>query len=128
LLAALHGGRLATGDPDSVPVGRYARAALTSMGVWNGVANRLVRADNVRSALAFVAEGEVPLGIVYETDALMDKRVRIVDLFPASSHPPISYAIALTSTGSTRAASFVKFIEGPAGAAVFEKYGFVVLH
>ena len=88
LLAALNGGRLATGDPDSVPVGRYARSALTSLGVWNDVADHLVRADNVRTALAFVARGEVPLGIVYETDARIDKQVRIVDLFPAGFAPP----------------------------------------
>ena len=128
LLAALNGGRLATGDPDSVPVGRYARSALTSLGVWNEVADRLVRADNVRTALAFVARGEVPLGIVYETDARVDKRVRIVDLFPANSHPPISYPIALTSTANARAASFVEFLRGPVGTAAFEKYGFIVLH
>ena len=128
LLAALSGGRLATGDPDSVPVGRYARSALTSLGVWNDVAERLVRADNVRTALAFVARGEAPLGIVYETDARIDKRVRIVDLFPENSHLPISYPIALTSTANAAAASFVEFLRGPAGTAVFEKYGFIVLH
>src|ERR1044072_5020018 len=79
-------GRLATGDPESVPVGKYARSALTSLGVWNDVADRLVRADNVRSALAFIARGETPLGIVYETDAMVEKRVRIVDFFPEDSH------------------------------------------
>ena len=128
LLAALNGGRLATGDPDSVPVGRYARAALTKLGVWGDVADHLVRADNVRSALAFVARGEAPLGIVYETDARIDKRVRIVDLFPASSHPPISYPIALTSTASGKAASFVEYLRGKTGAAAFEKFGFINLH
>ena len=128
LLAALNGGRLATGDPDSVPVGRYARSALTSLGVWNDVADRLVRADNVRTALAFVARGEVPLGIVYETDARIDKHVRIVDLFPVNSHLPISYPIALTSTANAKAAAFVEFLRGPTGTAAIEKYGFIVLH
>ena len=128
LLAALKGGRLATGDPDSVPVGRYARSALTSLGVWSEVADRLVRADNVRTALAFVARGEVPLGIVYETDARIDKQVRIVDLFPANSHLPISYPIALTTTANAKAAAFLEFLHGPTGAAAFEKYGFIVLH
>jgi len=127
LLAALSGGRLATGDPDSVPVGRYARSALTSLGVWNDVADRLVRADNVRTALAFVARGEAPLGIVYETDARIEKQVRIVDLFPTTSHPPITYPIALTSTANGNAASFIEFLRGPAGTAAFEKYGFTVL-
>ena len=128
LLTALSGGRLATGDPDSVPVGRYARSALTSLGVWNDVADRLVRADNVRTALAFVARSEVPLGIVYETDALIDKQVRIVGIFPADSHLPITYPIALTKTASAQAASFLEFLRGPIGTSAFEKYGFIVLH
>lgn len=127
LLAALNGSRLATGDPDSVPVGRYARSALTSLGVWHDVADRLVRADSVRSALAYVALGEVPLGIVYETDARMDKQVRIVDLFPESSHRPISYPIALTSSANAKAASFLEFLRGPSAKSAFEKYGFIVL-
>ena len=86
-------GRLATGDPEYVPVGKYARSALTSLGVWNQVADRLVRADNVRAALAFVSRGEAPLGIVYTTDALVDKGVRVVDTFPESSHPRIVYPV-----------------------------------
>ena len=126
LLAALGGGRLAMGDPDSVPAGRYARAALASLHVWNAVADRLVRADNVRGALAFVARGEAPLGIVYVTDAMADKRVRVVDLFPASSHPPITYAAALTIGASAPAASFLDFLGSPAAAAAFGRYGFSV--
>ena len=101
LAAALGGGRLSTGDPDTVPVGRYARSALMSLGVWDEVADRLVRADNVRSAMTFVARGEVPLGIVYTTDALIDKNVRIVDTFPANSHAPITYPAAAIG-GRTR--------------------------
>jgi molybdate transport system substrate-binding protein len=128
LLAALKGGRLATGDPDSVPVGRYARSALTSLGVWNDVADHLVRADNVRTALAFVARGEAPLGIVYETDARSEKQVRTVDVFPEESHPPIRYPVALTSGADAKAASFVQFLRGSTGTAAFEKYGFIVLH
>ncbi len=128
LLVALKGGRLATGDPDSVPVGRYARSALTSLGVWNDLAERLVRADNVRTALAFVARGEAPLGIVYLTDAKAEPRVRIVDLFPTNSHFPISYPIALTNGASAQAAAFIEFLRGPAGTAAFEKFGFIVLH
>ena len=91
LAAALGGGRLATGDPDTVPVGRYARSALISLGVWDEIQDRLVRADNVRSAMMFVARGEAPLGIVYTTDALVDPKVRIVDTFPANTHAPITY-------------------------------------
>jgi len=128
LLAALHGGRLATGDPDSVPVGKYARSALTTLGVWNEIADRLVRADNVRTALAFVARGEAPLGIVYETDAKIEPGVRVVDLFPATSHLPITYPIGVIGAANDKAAAFIDYLRGPAGTAAFEKYGFIVLH
>ncbi len=127
LAAALGKGRLATGDPDSVPVGRYAREALTALGVWNDVESRMVRADSVRSALAFVDRGEAPLGIVYETDALLDKKVRVVDVFPANSHLPIIYPIALTNAAKADAARFVAYIRGPAGNIAFKAYGFTPL-
>jgi molybdate transport system substrate-binding protein len=120
-------GRLATGDPDTVPVGRYAREALTTLGVWKDVADRMVRADSVRSALAFVDRGEVPLGIVYETDALIDKRVRVVDVFPTGSHKPIIYPVALTRAAKPDAAGFVEYIRGSAGAVAFKAYGFTPL-
>jgi molybdate transport system substrate-binding protein len=128
LAKVLGTGRLATGDPDSVPVGRYAREALTTLGVWSDVADRMVRADSVRSALAFVDRGEALLGIVYETDALIDKRVRVVDVFPANSHLPIIYPIALTSSAKPNAARFVAYIRGPAGDVAFKAYGFTPLH
>jgi len=127
LATALGKGRLATGDPDSVPVGRYARQALTTLGVWNDVADRLVRAEDVRHALMFVARGEVPLGIVYETDARIDKRVRLVGLFPAESHLPITYPVALTAGAGPNAARFLDFIRGDAGRSAFEGFGFTVL-
>src|SRR5581483_967889 len=107
LSRALGGGRLATGDPDSVPVGKYAQAALEKLGAWNTVSSQLVRAENVRAALAFVARGEAPLGIVYRTDALAENRVRIVDVFPEDSHPRIVYPIALTMRASPEARRFV---------------------
>ena len=128
LAAALGKGRLATGDPDSVPVGRYAREALTTLGIWNDVADRIVRADSVRSALAFVDRGEVPLGIVYETDALIDKHVRVVDVFPDNSHLAIVYPIALTTAGKADAAKFIAYVRGPAGEVAFKAYGFTPLH
>jgi molybdate transport system substrate-binding protein len=127
LAGALGKGRLATGDPESVPVGRYAQQALTSLGVWNEVSDRLVRADSVRSALAFVDRGEAPLGIVYETDALIDKQVRVVDVFPATSHMPIVYPVALTNSARSDAARFVTYIRGPAGETAFKAYGFTPL-
>jgi molybdate transport system substrate-binding protein len=127
---AMNGGRLATGDPDGVPVGKYAQAALMSLGIWNEVADRLVRADNVRSALAFVARGEAPLGIVYRTDARAEKKVRIVDTFPASSHPPIVYPAAAVKGADASARSFVQFLKGDAAQSLFKKYGFesVIAH
>jgi len=124
LAAALGKGRLATGDPDSVPVGRYARAALTNLGVWSEVAARIVPAEDVRSALAFVARGETPLGIVYETDAMVEKRVRIVDTFPEDSHPPITYPVALIATAKPGAGRFVGYMKSPAGRTWFAHYGF----
>jgi molybdate transport system substrate-binding protein len=128
LAATLGKGRLATGDPDSVPVGRYAREALTNLGVWDEVSPRLVRADNVRSALAFVDRGEAVLGIVYATDALIDTKVRVVDTFPADSHKPIIYPAALTTAAKPDAAKFLAFIRGPAGDIVFQHNGFKTLH
>jgi molybdate transport system substrate-binding protein len=124
LAAALGKGRLATGDPDSVPAGRYARAALTTLGVWNSVADHIVRAENVRAALAYVERGEAPLGIVYKSDALADKGVRIVDTFPTESHPPIIYPIALTVGAKSVAAQFADYLSKPAAGAVFARYGF----
>jgi molybdate transport system substrate-binding protein len=128
LAAALGQGHLATGDPAAVPAGRYAQAALTTLGVWKEVEDRIVRADSVRSALTFVDRGEAPLGIVYETDALIDKNVRVVDVFPGATHPRIVYPVALTRDAQPAAAKFEAFIAGPAAAQTFKSYGFVPLH
>ncbi|MGO9930913.1 MAG: molybdate ABC transporter substrate-binding protein [Steroidobacteraceae bacterium] len=128
LAATLGKGRLASGDPDSVPVGRYAKEALITLGVWDSVSARLVRADSVRSALAFVDRGEATLGIVYATDALVDKNVRFVDAFPADSHAPIIYPAALTNVAKPDAAKFLAYMRGPAGDVAFKRYGFTPLH
>jgi molybdate transport system substrate-binding protein len=124
IAAAIGTGRVAVGDPDSVPAGRYARAALTKLGLWDQVAARLVRAENVRAALEYVARGEVPLGIVYRTDALADRRVRTVDTFPADSHPPIIYPAALTANAGPAAAQFAAFLRSAAARQIFARYGF----
>jgi len=121
------GGRLATGDPDYVPAGKYARQALTTLGVWNDVADRLVRADNVRTALAFVARGEAPLGIVYTTDAKVEPGVRVVDAFPDDTHLPITYPVAVTRDARAGATRFVEFLRGPAAQAKFQEFGFITL-
>jgi molybdate transport system substrate-binding protein len=128
LAAAVGKGRLATGDPDSVPVGRYAHEALANLGVWDEVEARLVRADSVRSALAFVDRGEAVLGIVYATDALIDTAVRVVSVFPDTSHKPIIYPAALSTGAKADAAKFLAYIRGPAGDLAFKHYGFMPLH
>lgn len=127
LLDALGTGRLSTGDPDYVPVGRYAKSALTTLGVWNEVADRIVRADNVRAAVVFVARGEAPLGIVYETDARTDNKVRIVDLFPTNLHLPIVYPVAVTAVAKPGAQRFVNYVRGTSAHVIFVRYGFTTL-
>lgn len=121
-------GKLATGDPDSVPVGKYAKSALEKLGVWDKVSGQIVRAENVRAALAFVARGEAPLGIVYKTDALAEKKVRIVAEFPQDTHPPILYPIAVTTHGGATAQQFVDFVSTKPAGEIFKKYGFELLH
>jgi len=116
--------RLAVADPDAVPAGRYARAALSSLHVWDAVATRLARADNVRAALQYVARGEAKLGIVYETDARADPRVRILDVFAADTHPPIRYPAALTATAAPGAADFLAYLKSAAAASIWANYGF----
>jgi molybdate transport system substrate-binding protein len=127
LAAALGDGHWVTGDPDSVPVGRYAQAALQHLDVWDALVPRLVRADNVRAALVLVARGEVIFGIVYETDAMIDAKVRVVDIFPADSHPPIVYPLALTKGANAQAAAFMQYVRGAEASAMFRKFGFKTL-
>jgi molybdate transport system substrate-binding protein len=128
LAGALGGGRLSTGDPDTVPVGRYARAALISLGVWDEIQDRLVRADNVRSAMMFVARGEAPLGIVYNTDALVDSKVRIVDTFPDSTHAPITYPAAVNRGARGEAIAFLGYLSSGAARDTWKRFGFLELN
>ncbi len=127
VLGALNGGRLALADPDSVPAGKYARSALTYLGVWNAVVNHLAQAENVRVALAYVARGETPLGIVYATDTTAEPKVRVVDTFPANTHAPIVYPVALTKDAKPAAKEFMTFLRSPEAEAIFAKDGFDVL-
>ena len=121
-------GRLAVADVAAVPAGRYAKAALESLGVWTSVASRIAQTENVRVALTLVARGEAPLGIVYATDARAEPRVRVVDTFPAGSHPTIVYPVAITAGArSARAGAFLDFLRSPAGLGVFESFGFALL-
>ena len=128
LARALGKGRLAIADPSGVPAGRYAKAALESLGVWASVANRLAPAENVRAALALVSRGEAPLGIVYQTDADSDKGVQIVGTFPDDTHPPIIYPIAVVAASTNPGApDYVAFLRSPTTRPIFEKQGFRVL-
>jgi molybdate transport system substrate-binding protein len=124
LAQALGAGRLASADPDSVPAGLYARAALIRLGVCDSVQARLARAENVRAALAYVAHGEAPLGIVYLTDAQADQRVRVVDVFPEDTHPPILYPAALTARAQPQASRYLAFLAGPHAQRIFRDHGF----
>ena len=125
LARALGSSRLAMADPDSVPAGKYGKAALTALGVWPSVANKVARAENVRAALALVERGEAPLGIVYATDARASNKVMVVGTFPASSHPPIRYPIArIARSINPEAEGFRHFLLSPKGKAIFNRYGF----
>ena len=125
-LARLLGdGKLAMGEVNSVPAGKYGKEALTRLGLWDAIASHVVGADNVRSALALVERGEAPYGIVYATDALASKGVKIVGVFPETSHAPITYPVALlTAATSPDAEGFRRFLISAAGKAVFRRYGF----
>ncbi len=125
LAAALGMERLAMADPASVPAGRYGKAALEALGVWKSVEPRVAGAADVRAALLLVARGEAPLGIVYSTDAAVEPKVRVVDRFPESTHPPIVYPAALTAgSRSSAAGAFLASLGKPPARTIFEKYGF----
>ena len=127
-LAKLVGdGRIATGEVNSVPVGKYAKSALEKLGLWPSVEKRFAMADNVRAALALVARGEAVLGIVYETDAKVEPKVRIIGAFPADSHPAIVYPVAATVDAKPEAAAYLAFLRSGIAKTVFEQYGFTVL-
>jgi molybdate transport system substrate-binding protein len=124
LADALGTGRLAMADPDTVPAGRYARMALTSLGVWKSVEERLARAENVRAALSYVARGESPLGIVYATDAQIERKVRVVAPFPDHTHRRITYPAAATTGAGARATAFLDFLGGREAQAIWRQHGF----
>jgi len=129
LAAALGDNHLAMANVKSVPAGKYGSAALQKLGVWSAVGPKVAQADNVRAALALVAQGEAPLGIVYETDAAAEPKVKIVDVFPEDTHPPIIYPIAIiaaTKNGDA-AKAFIDYLKSPDAQAFFTKQGFTIL-
>jgi len=128
LAPTLGNGRLAIADPNGVPAGRYVKAALESLGVWSSVADRLAPAENVRATLALVSHGEVPLGIVYKSDAVAYKGVKILGTLPENTHPPVIYPVAAvaisTNPGSPR---YIAFLRSSAARPIFEKHRFTFL-
>ncbi|HYW63818.1 MAG TPA: molybdate ABC transporter substrate-binding protein [Bradyrhizobium sp.] len=127
-LAKLAGnGRVATGDVNAVPVGKYAKAALEKLGAWRAAEPKFAFAENVRAALLLVSRGEAALGIVYSTDAKIEPGVKIIGAFPADSHPAIAYPVAATTGAKPDAADYLAFLRSQAAKAIFERYGFSFL-
>lgn len=128
LAAAIGDGRLATGNPQSVPVGKYAMQALTALGVWQDVGPKIAGTDNVRAALSLVARSEAKLGIVYATDAHGEPKVRVVDTFPANTHAPVVYPFAITATSTNPdAQAFLAYLSSPVAIRIFTAEGFIIL-
>lgn len=128
LAKALGGARLAIAEPETVPAGRYAKQALENLGLWDGLKGNLAPMENVRVALAAVARGETPLGIVYGSDAVIEPRVKVLATFPEDSHTPIAYPVALTPEASPEAKDFLKFLQGKEASKVLEEKGFLPLN
>ncbi|HEY0915537.1 MAG TPA: molybdate ABC transporter substrate-binding protein [Solimonas sp.] len=127
-LAAAFKGKLCTGEPGVVPVGIYAKEALTALGWWDKLSGRIVGTDDVRTALSFVERGECPLGIVYATDAAISSKVEVVASFPAGSHKPVIYPVSLVKGGRAEGGEFLQYVRSsPDAAAIFRKYGFTLL-
>jgi molybdate transport system substrate-binding protein len=120
-------GRIAVADVKAVPAGLYAKAALERLGSWTSAEPKLAQAGNVRATLAFVARGETPIGIVYETDARAEPKVKIIGTFPDGSHPPVTYPVAATVNGKATAVRYLSFLATPAAKAIFDRYGFSFL-
>jgi molybdate transport system substrate-binding protein len=128
LAGLLGSGRLAMADTSAVPAGRYGKASLEALGVWSSVQDKLAQAENVRAALLLVSRGEAPLGIVYQTDAAADPNVKIIDAFPANTHPAIVYPIAMSaSSANPDAAAFLAYLKSAKARPMFEKQGFTMI-
>jgi molybdate transport system substrate-binding protein len=128
LAKILGDGRMSMANVDSVPAGKYGKAALEKLGVWASVSNKIAQAENVRAALLLVSRGETSAGIVYQTDAAADSNVKIIGTFPEDTHPPIVYPIALTANAThPDAAAFLAYIKSAGAKPLFESQGFTVL-
>ncbi|HET9538347.1 MAG TPA: molybdate ABC transporter substrate-binding protein [Mesorhizobium sp.] len=121
-------GRIAVADVNAVPAGRYAKAALEKLGALAAAESKLAQAENVRATLAFVARDETPIGIVYETDAKVEPKVKVIGAFPDDSYPPVTYPVAATATTTKQSVSqYLHFLRSPTAKTIFEKYGFSFL-
>ena len=128
LAKILGDGRLSMANVDSVPAGKYGKAALEKLGVWKTVSAKIAQAENVRAALLLVSRGEAPVGIVYQTDAAADPNVAIIGTFPEDTHPPIIYPIALTANAThPDASAFLEYVRSAKAKPLFEPHGFSVL-
>ena len=127
LARLLGNGRIAMGQVNAVPAGKYAKEALETLGIWTSVAGKVAAAENVRAALALVARGEAVLGIVYETDAKVEPKVKIVGVIPPEAHREILYPAAATINAKPGATPYLAFLRSAAAKAVFEQYGFTFL-
>ena len=128
LAGAVGDGKLAMADVKAVPAGKYGKAALEKLGAWSAVESKVAQAENVRTALALVASGEAPFGVVYQTDAMAEPKVKVVATFPEDSHPPIIYPAAqIASSTNPAAADFLQYLGSPVAAAMFEQQGFKIL-
>lgn len=121
---ALGDGKLAMAMTASVPAGKYGKAALEKLGVWDSVSPKVAESENVRAALELVSRGEAALGIVYTTDANADKGVKVIGTFPEDSHPPILYPIALTASAKPDARAFLDYLTSVKAKPIFEAQGF----
>lgn len=128
LPAKLGSGHLAMALVDSVPAGQYGKAALTALNLWDSLAPQVAQSDNVRAALALVATGEAPYGIVYATDAAAEPKVHVAATFPEATHPPITYPIAQLKDGPapTEAQDFLVWLRSETAVQVFQSQGFAV--
>ena len=124
--SVLKNGRIALAEPNSVPAGKYAKAAFEKLGVWQQISGKVAAAENVRAALLLVARGEAPLGVVYQTDARSEPNVMVAGVFPPHSHPPIVYPVAALKGARAGAPPFLEFLSRPQARAIFEKHGFTV--
>ena len=121
----LNGGRLAVGDPEHVPAGIYAKEALQKLGAWDTLSPELAPAEDVRGALALVERSEAPLGIVYGSDAVASKGVKVVGTFPEDSHKKVEYPLAIVDGhNSATVSAFYDYLKGPEASAIFKRYGF----